>query len=194
MKKIIAIIFIFLLIALGIIYYLKEKVYVSSPATTVTTQSPSMTVPLGYISNPNYRYQGLESGMDIIGVQFKIPERMATGTNLASDTYISLEQVAQAKVDQCSADFFLAQRSGPTKAVQEGLMTYSFATSSDAAAGNRYEERVYAIPGTNPCLAVRYFIHSNVIANYEENSVKEFDMQALINSFDEIRRTLVLGK
>ena len=61
-----------------------------------------------------------------------------------------------------------------------------------AGAGNFYEEEVWAIPDTNPCIAIRYFIHSTNIYNYTPGAVKEFDRQKLINQFDEIRRSLIL--
>ena len=42
--------------------------------------------------------------------------------------------------------------------------------------------------------AVRYFIHSSNIGNYPEGAVREFDRQALLNQFDQIRRSLILGQ
>ena len=69
-------------------------------------------------------------------------------------------------------------------------MTYSVASSTGAAAGNRYEETVYALPGTNHCIAVRYFIHYGVIENYPVGLVREFDKKSLLKEFDTIRRTL----
>jgi hypothetical protein len=68
------------------------------------------------------------------------------------------------------------------------------ASTTGAAAGNRYEETVYAIPGTNPCVAVRYFVHYGVIENYPPGTVRQFDKQALLDQFDRIRRTLVVNQ
>ena len=56
---------------------------------------------------------------------------------------------------------------------------YSVASLSDAGAGNLYEEKVYALVGTSPCLAVRTFIHSTNIANYDPGTVTAFDEAAL---------------
>jgi hypothetical protein len=39
---------------------------------------------------------------------------------------------------------------------------------------------------------VRYFIHYGVFQNYPAGMVREFDQQALLASFDAIRRTLVV--
>jgi hypothetical protein len=53
---------------------------------------------------------------------------------------------------------------------------------------------VYALKGTKPCIAVRYFIHSTSIGNYDPNAgVREFDREALLGAFDQIRRSLTLG-
>jgi hypothetical protein len=75
--------------------------------------------------------------------------------------------------------------------MNDGEMLYSVASSTGAAAGNRYDETVYALPGTNPCIAVRYFIHYGVIENYPAGTVRAFDEAALRSEFDAIRRTLI---
>jgi hypothetical protein len=69
---------------------------------------------------------------------------------------------------------------------------YSVATSSEAAAGNLYEEMVYALSGISPCTAVRYYIHSSNIGNYATGTI-EFDRAALLAAFDKIRMSLTLG-
>ena len=117
---------------------------------------------------------------------------MASGTNLSNDTYISIEHLATGQV--CDAATFLGASRVKSQTIRDGVMEYSMASSSDAAAGNRYEEYVYALPGTNPCIAVRYFIHYGAIENFPKGAVKEFDKVALLNEFDHIRSTLMLTK
>ena len=67
------------------------------------------------------------------------------------------------------------------------------AKGGGAGAGNLYTEYVYAIPGTSPCLAIRYFIHSTQLGNYPPGMVTAFNQQALLSEFDGIRRSLVIG-
>jgi hypothetical protein len=79
-----------------------------------------------------------------------------------------------------------------SQTVKEGVRSYSVASTTDAAVGNRYEEWVYAIPDSHPCTAVRYFIHYAAIENFPQGAVQEFDKAALLSTFDQIRRTLAL--
>ncbi len=150
----------------------------------------------GYIVDQSYKYQAFGPGKDINGVKFTIPATMVTGTNLSTDSYISVEQIP--KTEKCTADMFLQinaeNKNQGVKEITENDMIYSLATNIDAAAGNRYEETVYALPGTNPCTAIRYFIHYGVFENYPAGTIKEFDKQAILNQFDKIRSTLVINQ
>jgi len=154
----------------------------------------SLGLPSEYSVDESYTYQELGPNKDIFGIKFTIPTSVATGTNLGADSYLSVEQIPQANppaVD-CSASLFLDQGS-ISSVVTEGNTTYSVASSTGAGAGNRYEETVYALPGTNPCVAVRYFIHYGVIENYPaDGAVREFDKHALLSQFDAIRSTLII--
>jgi len=80
-----------------------------------------------------------------------------------------------------------AERSQPSSSLERRQ-----ARRTEAAVGNRYEETVYAMPGTSPCVAVRYFIHWTIIENYPPGAVTAFDRQALLDRFDAMRGTLVL--
>jgi membrane-bound inhibitor of C-type lysozyme len=142
-----------------------------------------------YLADESYKYQELGPGKDIGGVKFTIPALLSAGTNLSSDSYISVEKIPQTQ--NCSANLFLDQGASAVTVTDNGKI-YSVASSTGAAAGNRYEETIYAIPGTNPCVAVRYFIHYGVFENYPAGAVKEFDKETLLNQFNAIRRTLVI--
>ena len=154
------------------------------------TEGFSFRLPEGYTTNASYRYQELGPGKDIIGTKFTIPASLAAGTNLAGDTYISVETIPQAST--CTATLFLDAPGAAPQQVTDNGVEYAVASSTGAGAGNRYEETVYALPGTNPCIAVRYFIHYGVFENYPAGSVRAFDRSALLAQFDAIRRTLTI--
>jgi hypothetical protein len=116
----------------------------------------------------------------------------ATGTNLSRDSYISVEHLSDAQA--CTAETFLGMQGGQAEILQEGVLSYSFASTAEAGAGNRYDEYIYARQNTSPCVAVRYFIHSSAIENYEPGTVTAFDKAALLAKFDAIRKTLVVDR
>jgi membrane-bound inhibitor of C-type lysozyme len=124
-----------------------------------------------------------------MGVRFRIPAAMATGTNLStSDTGLSVESIES--VTDCSANTFTSNPITATTVTVNGT-EYSFATSSDAGAGNYYEEHIYALPYSRPCTAIHYLIHSTNIANYDPGTKTEFNRTSLLQSFDAMRDSLV---
>ncbi len=156
-----------------------------------STKGFSMRYPNGWTVDQSYVYSALGPGEGIHGVSFTVPRAMTRGTNLASDTSLSVELLPGSRGDDAAA--FLSD--GTTaRTVTENGTTYSTATMMDAGAGNRYEQIVYAIPGTRPLLAVRYFIHYNVIENYPAGTVKAFDRKSLIAIFDHMRSTLTVDE
>ena len=139
-----------------------------------------------------YQYQ-LAPGKKISGVKFTIPTALAEGTNLSKESYLSIENLPLAQGKDCVANLFLQT---PVKAQEMELngTTFSVASSTDAAAGNRYEEIVFAEPYSNPCRAMRYFIHYSAFENYPAGAVKEFDRASLLKMFDGMRGTFVLNQ
>lgn len=160
-----------------------SHVYASS------TNGFSLRLPNGYTVDEAYRYE-MTPERNIGGVKFTIPAFLADGTNLGHDTYLSIERLPGLKECRASAFFYDVSSS---KSIIENSTTYSVASSTGAGAGNRYDETIYAIPGTNPCLALRYFVHYSVFENYPAGMVKEFDKNSLLARFDLIRRTLVVN-
>lgn len=161
---------------------------------SITLPTPVATAPsdADFYVDPNYEYTAQGSGKSIPGVKFTIPGSIAAGTNLASDSYVSVEHLAAGQ--KCSASAFMSDSSAKSKTIKEGVLTYSVASSTDAAVGNRYEEWVYARTDSETCIAVRYFIHWAAIENFPDGAVKEFDKAALVETFDQVRRTLALSK
>jgi membrane-bound inhibitor of C-type lysozyme len=154
----------------------------------------SIRLPSDYTADAKYMYQ-VDPQHVIYGVKFTIPKSLATGTNLSSDSYISVEQIPNTKTNSqaCDASLFLDGGNQVTTKTEDGV-TYSVSSAQNAGAGNRYEETVYAIPGTSPCIAARYLIHYGVYQNYPPETTKEFNKEALTKTFDEIRQTLVVNQ
>lgn len=155
---------------------------------TYASSTFSVVYPDGYTEDDAYAYQGVPN-KPIPGVKFVIPGTMATGTNLSIDSGVSVESLPRAK--SCTGDIYIYEN---VKAhdVTIGTTVWSVASSSDAGAGNLYEEIVYARKGSAPCLALRYMIHSTNIANYPTGAVQEFNRDALLADFDKIRDSLTL--
>lgn len=139
----------------------------------------------------NTHHESVSRGPDypIPGVSFQIPPAMAAGTNLSPDqTFIAVESQTGRN---CKAAQFLDPVENEHSLKADGRI-YDAASSGDAGAGNLYETRLFVIVGTSPCIAVRYFIHSTNISNYDPGTVKAFDEKKLIAAFDAIRATLRL--
>jgi hypothetical protein len=160
---------------------------------TYTNASTSYTLkyPAGYKIEERYVYQSLGPGKDIVGTKFIVPSSRATSTNLSLDSYISVESIPQTAT--CTPALFFDDEV-TAQAMTENGINYLVASSTGAAAGNRYEETIYVLGAAPSCVAVRYFIHYGVIENYPEGSVSEFDKGALLKEFDQIRKSLVLNQ
>lgn len=157
--------------------------------STYATTTFSVVYPRDFTVDDSYVYDQVNPKKPISGVKFTVPGGMATGTNLSSDSYVSVEWLPRAK--NCTGDIYLAANVKPSS-VNENGVEYSRATSSGAGAGNIYDEMVYALSGSSPCTALRYFIHSSNISNYEPGAVREFDRDTLLQAFDKIRQSLLL--
>ena len=162
--------------------------------STYATTTYSIIYPSSYAKDESYAYDQFGPTKLIHGVKFTIDPSIATGTNLAPDSYISVEQLPRAK--KCTADIYI-QQDVKAATMSDGGVQYSVATSSDAGAGNVYDETVYALVGSSPCTAVRYFIHSGNIGNYppagQPGAVQEFNRSALVSAFDTIRHSLQMN-
>ncbi len=150
----------------------------------------TMRYPSDYTVNDQYLYTALGSEKEIKGVSFTIASSTASGTNLSKDSYISIEN--KGGIVDCSASLFLQPGAATSTKVESGS-EYSYGTTVGAAAGNRYEETVYAFPHGTTCFAVRYFIHYSAFENYPAGSIKEFDKESLATTFDAIRKSIILN-
>ncbi|HRH32959.1 MAG TPA: hypothetical protein PK720_02375 [bacterium] len=150
------------------------------------TYTFSIEYPIDFIQNENYIYQALGPGKDIKGVAFNISEAHNKGTNLSSDSYFSVEQLPGDQ--ECIARNFI---SNPLteNTVEENGHTYSVVTGGDAAAGNRYEDTVFATKINSICYGLRLMVHTTVIENYEPGTIKEYDRQKLVTLYNRFRST-----
>jgi hypothetical protein len=195
--------FVLLIVLIGLGIWLAHKP-TSLPVTTTQTSPSGSTVPATPVnSNLSQMYENKKAGFSIHypsgyavddanpnQVKFTIPVSLTTGTNLSTDSYLAVEQIPNAQ--SCTADLFYDTKVETSTVSDKDGTTYSYATYTDAAAGNRYESIVYALPGTNPCVAVHYLIHYGVLDNYPPGEVQAFDEQALLDTFNQIRESLVL--
>jgi len=127
----------------------------------------------------------------IAGVAFIIPPELTLHTNLSTESYLSVESAPAAGT--CTPSAFL-ETTDTQRDEDQGSLHWSVATAGDAGAGNVYDETLYALKGSHPCLAIRYFIHSTNVGNYTPGTVKEFDRAALVGMFDRIRSTFALSQ
>ncbi len=149
----------------------------------------SVQYPDGWTPDASYKYTGVSEAKPIFGVKFQILGDMATGTNLSTDTYVAVEQLPRAT--SCTADIYILDNV-KASAIDANGHSYSFASTTGAGAGNRYEEQVFAIPGSMPCTAIRYWIHTTSIENYPAGTVREYDRAALLAVFDTIRDSVTV--
>jgi len=149
---------------------------------TSTSLGYSLTYPLAYTqSDHTYEFsptKNIEGGFKVT-----VPVALATGTNLSSDSYLAIEQLPNAR--NCTGDIFLTANVKASDTT-EGGVTYSVASSTEAAAGNHYEEWVWALNDSTPCTAVRYYIHSSTDAT----GTAEFNHEVLLQEFNSIRQSL----
>lgn len=201
-KYVIGVIFI-ILVTGGVYYFLKGGVVEPGPAPVQQQQTPpapttqtyssstfSVVYPVEWSVDESYKYTGVSEAKPIMGVRFTIPGTMATGTNLSADSYVAVETLPRAST--CTGDIYIKD-DVKASTIDANGRAWSLATTSGAAAGSLYEEMVFAVPGSKPCFAVRYFIHSTSIGNYPPNTVTEYNRSALLAEFDKIRDSLTLG-
>src|SRR3989338_10885193 len=104
---------------------------VEEPETnTYATSTFSVSYPADFTVDDLYEYTQVDPKKPISGVKFTIPETMATGTNLAVDTYVSIEELPRAR--NCTGDIYLADNVKSQTLIENGV-EYSVATTTGAA-------------------------------------------------------------
>lgn len=145
----------------------------------------------GYVINDLYNHKGIKKGKEIVGVSFGVSAYTTQGTNLSPKTYMSIERLPDIK--DCKAHYFFGENVVDLSLIENDT-NYSVASFAKSDMSSRYEETIYALANTHPCVAVRYFIRYSIINDGKSVSVKEFDKEALLDEFDKIRHSLIVGQ
>ena len=124
------------------------------------------------------------------GVLFSPPAGAISDTNLSSDTGLIVGRYP-GTTGECSPKLFASGVKTVTRTTENGV-TYLVATTTGSGAGSTYEQVIYALPNSNPCVSVAYLIHATAIGNYTAGSVRAYNRAALLDDFDKMRRSLVL--
>lgn len=158
----------------------QDKTYASSTMKFSVSYSPE------FVLEEPYAYTRVSPTKPISGVKFRVPASFTQGTNLASDSGVSVEQLPRA--NKCVGDIYLKAnvRAVP---LAEGTTNFSAATSTETVGADTFEEAVFAITGSSPCIAVRYFLHTTS-ATGTATSTQQFDRAGVIAAFETIRRSL----
>ena len=151
----------------------------------------SLRHPEGFSVDQAYAYGNLGRTRTIRGVAFTPPESYTAGTNLSSLTKMTVETIPAAV--ECTPRDFLYKPQA-LKAVREDGREYAFGMEREVKKSVVREERVYALTGSSPCVAVRYTVYSALIEVDDVAAVKAFDEARLFETFDTMRRSLSLIK
>jgi hypothetical protein len=141
-----------------------------------------------YSSDLNFT-QPTYANLDEKIVELKLPASAYPGTNFA-DAAFSVSAQSMASENMCRTNENFANIAAFVRVADiNGAVVYR-AEASDAAAGNRYESRVFRTYRDSRCFELLETIHTGNIGNYPEGSVKEVDrspiwakLDMMLNSF-----------
>lgn len=151
-----------------------------------TTMKFSLRYPQGFTLQEPYAYTRVSPIKPISGVKFLVPAALSQGTNLAADSGVSVEVLPRANL--CTGDIFL-KANVRAQSFAGRAISFSVATSSETAGADTFEEMVFAVSGSKPCIAMRYFMHTTA-ATGTASSTPAFDRTSVIAAFDSIRNSL----
>lgn len=167
-------------------------------ATYASSKEPffSIKYPKGYAVAGDYLDPLSRPGNQVWGVAFAVPPELLGATTLVSGSLV----VEYAAADTCTAKVFLPDAS--STALTDGGVTYSVAKNSRTDRADTFEEKVYALPGSKPCMGVQYALHTDTKAGYNGGgapgrqnpsaSALNTTPQEVLKIFDTMRRSLKL--
>jgi len=160
---------------------------VEDAAYASSTMKFAVRYPQGFTVDENYTYTRVSAAKPISGVKFAVPASFTQGTNLAADSGVSVEVLPRATA--CTGDIYL--KANVKAQAMSGAVPFSVATSSETVGADTFEEAVFAISSSSPCIAMRFFLHS-VNSTSTASSARAFDRTAVLAAFDKIRQSLTL--
>ena len=159
---------------------------VQSTTYASSTMKFSVSYPPKFTLEEPYAYTRVSPTKPISGVKFRVPASFTQGTDLASDSGVSIEQLPRANA--CAGDIYL-KANVKAAPFADGTINYSVATSTEALGSDTFEEAIFAVTGSSPCIAVRYFLHTTA-ATGTATSTRAYDRAGLLAAFETIRRSL----
>ncbi len=141
-----------------------------------------------------YYFEFPGSSVRNLGVAFPMPTNFIAGTNLASDSRTSIEVSKE-----CNPVVLVSNPNVKEFSRTIGGYTFRAATSSDAGAGNFYEEHVYATVSprvAGECYVGRLFLHSMNLGIAQDTNPETllYDRARMAELFEEMLSTLYLWK
>ncbi len=147
--------------------------------------------PADFTINQHYRYTRLGKNKTISGVAFNLPKTYWQGTNLSSDSYVSVETSNLA----CEAKNFVPDASKDKEMMlAKNGRTYTQVTHDEGVTNsNFYHEVVYASAASRgACYIARLFLHSVDINNLLDSkpTTKRYDEAGITTVFENMLATL----
>lgn len=142
--------------------------------------------PSDFIVDEKHTYERIEKKA-LIGVAFRVSQRFLTNTNLSSDSYIAIER-SDTGGESCDASNFLSSNTS-YEFRKVNNVDYTYSKVSEGAAGNFYEDTVYAQNiRKSTCLIARLFTHSLNIGALggRDSIIRAYDRVALEKLFQDI--------
>lgn len=157
----------------------------TSPDGSVSVEHPAeaRVAPIG--SGPTQEWRvGATKASGILLADIRILGSYMPGTNF-SDARFTIGRSADAEeIKSCTA---VQDSMSERKDVKFGGYPFVMISTSEAAAGNRYDSTMYRGIFDGDCYAIEYTIHSTNIGNYPpERGIREFDKDKIVSIMEKM--------
>jgi len=120
-------------------------------------------------------------------VQVQLPQSTYPGTNFG-DAAFTVSAGTAATLDEC-LQLNSADTAGFNTVQEINGTTYTKAETSEAAAGNLYESRIFRTLRGNTCIEVLQTIHTGNIGNYEPGTVTQVNKDTVWEELNKVLAT-----